>query len=90
MTQTQPYVDDAALEYESLRAYAWANGFFAQIHKNFHPFPGQERNCWYLQKSNKHNPGIHQDSILKFAKSEEVRAWIADYVAAEKAESPNG
>jgi hypothetical protein len=79
---------DGALEFEALKNFAWQNGFFAQIHRNFTPRPGQERNCWYLQKSNKHNPGVHQDTILKFSTAEEIHNWIVAYLAAEKSESP--
>jgi hypothetical protein len=81
MTQTRPYVDDAALEYESLRSYGWANGFFCQIHRDFRPLPGQDpRRCWYLQrKRDKANPDVHVDSILKYSTAEEVRAYIDEH-----------
>jgi hypothetical protein len=81
VSETRPYVDDAALEYEALRTYAWANNFFAQIHRNYTPFPGQDpRACWYLQrKRDKANPGVHVDSILKYSTAEEVRAYIDEH-----------
>jgi hypothetical protein len=88
VSETRPYVDEAALEYEALRSYAWANNFFAQVHRNFKPLPGQDpRRCWYLQrKRDKANPEAHIDTILKYSTAEEIRA----YIEAEKSESPNG
>jgi hypothetical protein len=80
VSEIQPDLDDAALEYEALRAYAWANNFFAQIHRNFKPRPGQERNCWYLQaKRDKSRPDVPADGILKYSTAEEIRAYIDEH-----------
>jgi hypothetical protein len=65
-------------EYDALRNYAWHNGFFAQIHRNFDPllqWPGREDACWYLQRQKKDGG----ESILKYRTAAEVRAWIDDY-----------
>jgi hypothetical protein len=78
--------------YDALRAYAWANGFFAQIHRNFNPLlqrPGREDACWYLQESNRHNPGQKRTSILRYSTSQEVRTWIDEWKRQQTNGSPS-
>jgi hypothetical protein len=78
------------LEYDHLKAFAWAHGFHAEVHKNFNPSyqrPGREAAFWYLQRSKKQNPKMapHEPSILKYALAQEVYDWILAY---KKSESP--
>jgi hypothetical protein len=73
---------DEAESYDALRNYAWSLGFFTQKHRNFDPLrqaPGRENACWYLQRSNQHQPGMHQDSILRYSTYQEVRAWLDEF-----------
>ena len=90
MSETRSDQLDGALEFEALRQFAWANKFFAQVHRNFIPKPGQDpRSCWYLQKKrDKANPDVHIDTILKFSTAEEIHNWITAYLEAEKSGSP--
>jgi hypothetical protein len=70
------------LEYDALQNLAWSLGFFAQIHRGFDPLrqaPGREAACWYLQKSNQHQPGQHRESILKYQTAEEIHAWLIEF-----------
>jgi hypothetical protein len=81
VSETRPYVDDAALEFEALRQFAWHHGFFAMVHRNFKPLPGQDpRRCWYLQrKRDRANPHVHMDTILKYSTAEEIHAYIDEH-----------
>jgi len=72
------------LEYDHLKAYAWAFGFHAEIHKHFDPArspPGRENACWYLMRSKKQNPGVapHELSILKYSTAAEIYDWLIEY-----------
>jgi hypothetical protein len=65
------------LSYDHLKNFAWALGFFAEVHKNFDPArqrPGREAACWYLQRSKKQNPKVapHEPSILKYRTPAEI------------------
>lgn len=80
---------DDEIEYDALRNFAWAHGFFAQIHKNFDPLrqrPGREAACWYLQRSKKQNPTVapHEPTILRYALASEVYDWINEWKRTEK------
>ena len=75
---------DDQLTYDHLKNFAWALGFFAEVHKNFNPAlarPGREKACWYLQRSKKQNPNVapHEPSILRYALASEVYDWLAEY-----------
>ena len=68
-------------DYDALRNYARHLGFHAQIHRTFDPARqpiGREDAVWYLQRSKKFGSD-HEPSILKYAKAEEVRAWLDDF-----------
>lgn len=77
--------NDDALEYDALREFARALGFYANIHQGFDRLraaPGREDACWYLQRSKKFSGRLeHEPTILKFAKAEEVYAWLNEYRA---------
>jgi hypothetical protein len=78
------------LEYDHLKAFCWAAGFHAEIHKHFRPelaALGREKAMWYLQRSRKENPTVapHELSILKFALASEVYDWVNEYRKAESA-----
>lgn len=95
--------NDDALEYDALREFARALGFYANIHAGFDRLraaPGREDACWYLQRSKKFSGRLeHEPSILKFAKAEEVYQWLVEFRAqtqgqtrgwgAEKAQTNN-
>lgn len=68
------------MEYDALRHFARSMGFHAEIHKGFDRLraaPGRGDACWYLQRSKKFGGRCeHEPSILKFAKAEEIYAWL--------------
>ncbi len=75
---------DEQREYDLLRSFAWHNGYFAQVHRQFDPARqplGRERAFWYLQRSKKENPNLapHEATILKYATSDEVYNWINEH-----------
>ncbi len=76
---------DEMYEYDALRNFANALGFYSNIHQGFDRLraaPGREDACWYLQRSKKLSGRLeHEPSILKFAKVEEVYAWLNEYRA---------
>lgn len=76
---------DDQLEYDHLKAFCWQRGFHAEIHKHFHPLPGREKACWYLQPSIKQSGEATRKTILKFSTAAEIYDWVLAY---EKAESP--
>ena len=76
---------DERFEYDALREFARALGFYANIHQGFDRLraaPGREDAFWYLQRSKKFSGRLeHEPSILKFAKAEEVYAWLQEFRA---------
>ncbi len=71
----QQQLDDQR-EYDALRAFAWSQGFFAQVHRNFNPLlqrPGRENACWYLKLRKKFG-AEHEHSILKYSTPDEIYA----------------
>ena len=84
MADALPQNLDEMYEYDALRNFARSLGFHAQVHMNFDRLraaPGREDACWYLQRSKKQNPiaAPHEPTILKFAKAEEIYAWLQTY-----------
>jgi hypothetical protein len=75
---------DEEIEYDALRQFAWHNGYFAQVHKNFDPLrqpPERKMAYWYLQRSKKENPEAapHELSILRYALADEVYTYINEH-----------
>ena len=80
------------IEYDHLKAFCWAEGLHAEIHRDFKPElqrPGRERAFWYLQHSRKRHPELAPDeiSILKFSTAAEVYDWVLEH---KNAKSSNG
>jgi hypothetical protein len=72
------------LEYDHLKAFCWAEGLHAEIHRDFKPQlqrPGREQAFWYLQRLRKLNPELAPDeiSILKFCTAAEIYDWVLEY-----------
>jgi len=78
-------MSEADLDYDALRKFAMDLGFYANIHQGFDRLraaPGREDACWYLQRSKEFSGRLeHEPTILKFAKAEEVYAWLNEYRA---------
>ena len=72
---------DDQREYDAVRNFAWASGFFAQVHKSFDPLlaaPERKNAFWYLQRRKKFG-GEHENTILKYSTAEEIYAWINEH-----------
>jgi hypothetical protein len=73
---------DDQLAYDHLKAYAWALGFHAEIHRGFDKTmqpPGREAACWYLQPSIKQSGEATRRTILKFSTAAEIYDWLLEY-----------
>jgi hypothetical protein len=74
-------MDGNRLSYDTLKAYAWQNGWHAEIHAHFDPLrqPGREEAMWYLQPSLKQHGETTRKTVLKYALAAEVYDYVLEH-----------